>query len=68
MSTAHFSFPWYKLFDFFLLQYKRAGLILESMLAFLHPFNVEFSMTQKFSSKLFGSNILDTKIAKKGNE
>jgi len=36
------------------------------MLAFLYPFNVELSMTQKFSSKLFGSNILDTKITKKG--
>jgi len=31
------------------------------MLAFLKPFNVELSMTQKFNSRLFGSNILDTK-------
>jgi hypothetical protein len=36
------------------------------MLAFLYPFNVELSMTQKFSPKLFGSNILDTKITKNG--
>ena len=45
----------------FLLQCKRAGLILESVLVFLYPFNVELSMTQKFSSKLYGSNTLDTK-------